>query len=216
MKKNKISNAVIRRLPRYLRHLAAMRREGVERTSSLALGRRMGLTASQIRQDLSCFGAFGQQGYGYNVESLYQQLREILYLDRQRDAVLIGAGNLGRALIRNFKFRESGICLRAVFDADPARIGTELGDITVSDVYTLRTYLEEHPTDVAILTLPSCYAQQVADLVMDRGIRGLWNFTGYDIDVSEAHADVVVENVHLSDSLQVMNYMISARETETE
>lgn len=212
MKKSRISKAVIRRLPRYLRHLEWMQREGIERTSSSALGAQMGLTASQIRQDLSCFGEFGQQGYGYNVDHLSQQLREILSLTQARDAVLLGVGNLGRALIRNFKFQDSGIRLCAVFDADPARIHSEIEGLTVRDVADLRPYLAEHPTSVAILTLPGSQAQIAADAVMDCGIRGIWNFTGTDIQIPREHQDVIVENVHFSDSLQVLNYLIAAAE----
>ena len=129
MKRDKISNAVIRRLPRYCRHLAALRREGVERISSSALGDKMGLTASQIRQDLSCFGEFGQQGYGYNVGTLYQEIREILHLNQQNEGILIGVGNLGRALLRNFRFADSGIHLAAAFDVAPECIGTEVNGV---------------------------------------------------------------------------------------
>jgi redox-sensing transcriptional repressor len=216
MKKNKISNAVIRRLPRYLRHLAAMRREGQERTSSSALGSRMGLTASQIRQDLSCFGEFGQQGYGYNVETLYRELREILYLNQEKDAVLVGVGNLGHALIRNFRFRESGIRLCAAFDADPALVGSSINGVTVEDAAGLSAYLARHPATVAILTLPGRYAQQTAELLMEGGVKGIWNFTGFDVEVPGRFSDVVIESVHFSDSLQVLNYLIGGAERETE
>ena len=210
--KKKISNAVIRRLPRYLRHLAAMRREGVERTSSSALGGRMGLTASQIRQDLSCFGEFGQQGYGYNVENLYRELQDILCLNRQRDAILVGVGNLGRALIQNFHFLDSGMRLRAVFDTNPDLVGKTLEGITVLDASTMEEYLREHPAAVAVLTLPARYTQRAAELLMDCGVRGLWNFTGFDVEVPPEHSDVVVESVHFSDSLRVLSYLIGNQE----
>lgn len=210
MKKGKISNAVIRRLPRYCRNLAALRREGVQRISSSALGQNMGLTASQIRQDLSCFGEFGQQGYGYNVESLYQELYEILYLHQKKEAVLIGAGNLGRALMQNFNFLDSGFHLAAAFDTDPERIGTQVNGVPVLDAAGLMDYLEEHPASVAVLTLPARYAQETAERLMEQGIRGIWNFTNYDLDVPEAHADVVVESLHFSDSLRVLSYLIDS------
>ncbi len=208
MRKGKISNAVIRRLPRYCRNLCALRREGVQRISSSALGKIMGLTASQIRQDLSCFGEFGQQGYGYNVENLYQEIYEILYLHKKRTAVLIGAGNLGRALIQNFNFADSGFHLAAVFDVDPALIGTEIGGVPVLDANGLEDYLKGHETSVAVMTLPARFAQQTADLLMDNGIRGIWNFTNFDFEVGEEHSDVVVESIHFSDSLRVLSYQI--------
>ncbi|HIS51143.1 MAG TPA: redox-sensing transcriptional repressor Rex [Candidatus Onthomonas avicola] len=208
MRKDKISNAVIRRLPRYCRNLAALRREGVERISSSALGKNMGLTASQIRQDLSCFGEFGQQGYGYNVDTLYQEIREILGLHRQRSAILVGAGNLGRALIRNFDFVDSGFRLEAAFDVRPELIGTEMHGVPVHDAAELGPYLETHAVAVAVLTLPPQSAQKTADLLMDKGIRGIWNFTNFDFEVGEEHAEVVVESMHFSDSLQVLSYLI--------
>lgn len=208
MRKGKISNAVIRRLPRYCRNLAVLRKEGVERISSSALGRNMGLTASQIRQDLSCFGEFGQQGYGYNVENLYQEIYEILYLHKKRSAILVGAGNLGRALIQNFNFTDSGFSLEAVFDVDPALIGTEINGVPVLDARGLEGYLQEHPVTAAVLTLPGRHVQQAADLLMANGVRGIWNFTNVDFEVPAEHSDVVVESLHFSDSLRVLSYQI--------
>ncbi|MBQ9165935.1 MAG: redox-sensing transcriptional repressor Rex [Oscillospiraceae bacterium] len=208
MRKGKISNAVIRRLPRYCRNLAALRKDGVERISSSALGKNMGLTASQIRQDLSCFGEFGQQGYGYNVENLYQEIYEILYLHKKHAAILVGAGNLGRALIQNFNFMDSGFQLEAIFDTKPALIGTEINGIPVLDAGEMEQYLKEHEVTIAVLTLPGKHVQQAADLLMDNGIRGIWNFTNIDFEVPEEHSDVVVESIHFSDSLQVLSYQI--------
>lgn len=208
MKKSKISNAVIRRLPRYCRNLAALRREGVQRISSSALGKNMGLTASQIRQDLNCFGEFGQQGYGYNVESLYQEIYEILNLHQKKEGILIGVGNLGCALIQNFNFLDSGVHLTAAFDVSPDRIGTEVNGVPVLNAAGLLDYLDAHNVTVAVLTLPARYAQETADLLMDHGIRGIWNFTNFDFEVSEAHQDVVVESLHFSDSLRVLSYLI--------
>ncbi len=208
MRKDKISNAVIRRLPRYCRNLEALRRDGVERISSSALGRNMGLTASQIRQDLSCFGEFGQQGYGYNVESLYQEIREILGMHRQRGAILVGVGNLGRALMRNFDFASSGFDLQAAFDIQPEVIGREIHGVTVRDAAGMEEYLEAHDVAVAVLTVPQQHAQRVTDRLVACGIRGIWNFTNFDVEVPEEHADVVVESIHFSDSLQVLSYLI--------
>lgn len=208
MKKGKISNAVIRRLPRYCRNLSVLRREGVQRISSSALGKNMGLTASQIRQDLSCFGEFGQQGYGYNVETLYQEIYEILCLNKKREAILIGVGNLGRALIQNFNFSDSGFRLTAAFDVDPAWVGKEVNGVPVLDAKGLECYLEENHVAVAVLTLPARFAQEMANLLMEHGIRGIWNFTNFDFEVSEEHADVVVESIHFSDSMRVLSYLI--------
>lgn len=209
MKKGKISNAVIRRLPRYCRSLRGLQREGVQRISSSALGKSMGLTASQIRQDLSCFGEFGQQGYGYNVDTLYQEIAEILSLNNKREAILVGVGNLGRALIKNFDFEASGFHLAAAFDVRPELIGTEINGVPVLSNEALEEYLKENQVAVAVLTLPAKFAQTVADLVMDHGIRGIWNFTNFDFEVGEEHSDVIVESIHFSDSLRVLSYLIA-------
>lgn len=208
MKKGKISNAVIRRLPRYCRSLQGLQREGVQRISSSALGKSMGLTASQIRQDLSCFGEFGQQGYGYNVDTLYREIYEILYLHKKREAVLIGVGNLGRALLRNFDFADSGFHLAAAFDIRPELVGSEVNGVPVLPVQKLEHYLETNDVAVAVLTLPAQYAQATADLLIEHGIRGIWNFTNFDFEVSEEHSDVVVESIHFSDSMRVLSYLI--------
>lgn len=208
MKKGKISNAVIRRLPRYCRSLRVLQREGVQRISSSALGKSMGLTASQIRQDLSCFGEFGQQGYGYNVDTLYQEIYEILSLNKKREAILIGVGNLGCALIKNFNFSESGFHLAAAFDVRPELIGTQINQVPVRSAQELEQYLEQNQVAVAVLTLPARYAQATADLLVEHGIRGIWNFTNFDFEVSEEHADVVVESIHFSDSMRVLSYLI--------
>lgn len=208
MKKSKISNAVIRRLPRYCRNLRALQREGVERISSSELGKKMGLTASQIRQDLSCFGEFGQQGYGYHVGSLYQEIREILHLDREKSGILIGVGNLGCALLQNFRFEDSGIRLAAAFDVSPRRIGTEVSGVPVLDAARLAAYLDENAVDVAVLTLPAGFAEETGQLLMEHGVRGIWNFTSFDLEAGETHPDVVVESLHFSDSLRVLSYLI--------
>lgn len=205
MKKERISNAVIRRLPRYYRHLEDLRAGGVVRISSGALGASMGLTASQIRQDLSCFGEFGQQGYGYNVESLRREIGEILGIGRGHRAILLGAGNLGRALMENFHFERSGFSLERAFDVDPAIVGRNLAGVPVSDVGDLEDYLREHPADVAVLTVPGSTAQALADRLVACGVRGLWNFTNTELSAPQK---VVVENVHFADSLLTLSYLI--------
>lgn len=207
MKKNKVSNAVIRRLPRYYRTLDTLYREGVIRISSSALGRSMGITASQIRQDLSCFGEFGQQGYGYNIADLRREVADILGMNNSYTAVLLGAGNLGRALMRNFSFGKNGFVLTAAFDTSPAVIGTEISGLTVQDQSQLAAYLKENPVSVGILTVPRSAAQEMADRLVDAGVKGIWNFTNSEIDVGDS--GVIVESVHFADSLLALSYLIS-------
>ncbi len=210
--KYRISANVIRRLPRYLRRLTLMERQGVERTSSGDLGERMGLTASQIRQDFNCFGGFGQQGYGYRVGDLRSGISSVLGLERTLTAVVIGAGNLGRALIINFNFAECGFELAAAFDTDPGLVGTALRDTPVLDAADLPAYLASHRVDVAVLTLPKKYARDTALAASRAGVRGIWNFTGIDIDADLG--DTIVENVHLSDSLLTMGYYLRGASKE--
>ena len=207
MKKEKVSSAVIRRLPRYYRHLSALQRAGVVRISSNALGRNMGLTASQIRQDLSCFGEFGQQGYGYNVEKLRGELSDILGMNCGHTAVELGAGNLGRALIENFHFELSGFRLSAAFDVDSAIVGTSISAVPVLHVDTLEEYLSQQPASVGVLTVPGKSAAEIAERLVRSGVRGIWNFTNMELDLRES--GVVVENVHFADSLLALSYMIS-------
>ncbi|MDD6160604.1 MAG: redox-sensing transcriptional repressor Rex [Oscillospiraceae bacterium] len=208
MKKDKISSAVIRRLPRYFRYLNDLYHNGIVRVSSETLARSMGLTASQIRQDLSCFGGFGQQGYGYNVERLRDEVAAILGMNNNHTIIILGAGNLGRALIENFPFRSSGFRLTAAFDIDPVLVGTRLGGVPVYHVDMLQSYIAEHKTDVAVLTVPASVAKSSAALLMDCGIEGLWNFTNVEIP-KNGHENVRIENVHFADSLLTLSYMIS-------
>ena len=207
MKKQKVSNAVIRRLPRYYRHLTDLSKAGVSRISSSALGTAMNLTASQIRQDLSCFGEFGQQGYGYNVESLRNEVAEILGMSREHTAVILGVGNLGRALIENFSFQRCGFRLTAAFDVDPQLIGREISGIRIHSADELESYLREEPASVGVLTVPKSAAESMAQRLIQSGIKGLWNFTNLELNVGDA--DVVVENVHFADSLLALSYLIS-------
>lgn len=207
MKKQKVSNAVIRRLPRYYRHLTDLSKAGVLRISSSALGTAMNLTASQIRQDLSCFGEFGQQGYGYNVESLRNEVAEILGMSRDHTAVILGVGNLGRALIENFNFQRCGFQLTAAFDVDPDLIGREISGIRIHSADELEAYLKEEPASVGVLTVPKSAAETMAQRLIQSGVKGLWNFTNLELNVGDA--DVVVENVHFADSLLTLSYLIS-------
>lgn len=212
-KQSKVSNAVIRRLPRYYRHLSELQRKGVVRISSSALGKSMGLTASQIRQDLFCFGEFGQQGYGYKVDSLREEIGEILGISRGHTVVVLGAGNLGRALIENFKFSNYGFRLLAAFDVNEA-VGGEIAGVPVYHVDCLEGFLKEHPVSVGLLTLPKTAAPQVAERLVEAGVHGIWNFTNCELSFPDK--DVVVESVHFSDSLLTLSYMISQSGTQEE
>lgn len=205
MKKEKVSTAVIRRLPRYYRNLEELSRAGTVRISSGALSAAMGITASQIRQDLSCFGEFGLQGYGYNVENLRREIGEILGVGQGHRAVLLGAGNLGRALMENFHFERTGFTLTAAFDIDPAIVGKELAGVPILDSKELEHYLEQNGTDVAVLTVPGRAAQMVTDRLVQCKVRGIWNFTNMELSVPRS---TVVENVHFADSLLTLGYMI--------
>ena len=205
----KVSQAVIRRLPRYHTHLRELQDMGVTKISSKDLGDKMGLTASQVRQDLNCFGGFGQQGYGYPVNGLLDSIGQILKLDQIKTAVIVGTGNLGRAIVNNFNFFSNGFKLVAAFDSDPAVIGTEISGIPVYDVRQLRDYCTANQPDVGVLTMPKKYAREVAGILCDCGIRGIWNFTNTDL-----HLDidaVPVENVHFAESLMVLSYKIGEK-----
>jgi len=207
MRKEHVSGAVIRRLPRYYRHLTELSAAGVERVSSNALGKGLGLTASQIRQDLSCFGEFGQQGYGYKVEKLRREIADILGIDRGHTAVLLGTGNLGRALINNFNFKKNGFELAAAFDIAPERTGTQMAGVPVYHVDELEGYLSRSPASIGVLTVPKSAAVELAQRLVQSGVKGIWNFTNMELG---AHCGgAVVENVHFADSLLTLGYMIS-------
>ena len=211
MKRNaKVSTAVIRRLPRYYRQLSELQEAGTVRISSSALGKSMGLTASQIRQDLFCFGEFGQQGYGYKGDSLKEEIGEILGINRGHTVVVLGTGNLGRAIIENFKFSSNGFRLLAAFDVNPLLVGTRIGGVPVYHADTLEQFIREHQVSVGMLTVPISAAQEMGERLAAAGVKGIWNFTNYE--VSFPGADVVVESVHFSDSLLALSYMISQRE----
>ena len=206
MEGKRISMAVVRRMPRYFRYVDELYQNGTARISSGALAAKMGLTASQVRQDFNCFGGFGQQGYGYNVENLRASIREILKLDDSHKAVLLGAGNLGRALMTNFNFSQSGCALAAAFDIKPELAGTEIAGTPVLPMDRLEGYIKEQQPDIAILTLPRQAAKEAADNLCRWGIRGIWNFTGVDLHLDGIQ--IPVENVHFSESLMTLSYLI--------
>ena len=211
MKRNtRVSTAVIRRLPRYYRQLSELQRKGVVRISSSALGKSMGLTASQIRQDLFCFGGFGQQGYGYKVDGLKEQIGEILGINRGHTIVVLGAGNLGRALIENFKFFNNGFQLLAAFDVQEKTVGTQITGVPVYHADALEDFLRQNPVSVGVLTVPKSAALSMGERLVAAGVHGIWNFT--NCEIAFPGEDVVVESVHFSDSLLALSYMISQRE----
>lgn len=209
MTRKNVSDAVIRRLPRYYRYLDDLHNKGVVRISSNSLGNKMGITASQIRQDLSCFGEFGQQGYGYNIEELRAEVGRILGTDKQHRIIVVGVGNLGHALMQNFRFMESGFTLDAAFDISPALIGSEVAGIPVLSMDELENYLNSHPVDVAVLTVPRSVAQSIADSLVASGVRGFWNFT--NVELSSTVEGVCFEDVHFADSLLTLSYRIAER-----
>lgn len=210
-KSSKVSTAVIRRLPRYYRYLSELQHKGVTRISSGALGKSMGLTASQIRQDLSCFGEFGQQGYGYKVSSLREEVAEILGINRGNRAIVLGVGNLGRALLENFPFADYGFQVMAAFDNSDKVVGLNIKDVPVLSVATLSEFLKTESVNVGVVAVPKIVAQKTVELLVDAGVTGIWNFTNVEVTVPEEIA--VVESVHFSDSLLALSYMISPRGT---
>lgn len=208
MRKDKISSAVIRRLPRYYRHLDDLLRAGTVRISSSSLARSMGLTASQIRQDLSCFGGFGQQGYGYNVERLRSEVADILGMNRNHTVAILGAGNLGRALMENFPFKSNGFRLVAAYDVDPELVGAQISGTPVYHVDELERRLRDEPVSVCVLTVPAGVAEPTALRLARCGVTGIWNFTNVELPQQDM-TGVRVEDVHFADSLLTLSYMIS-------
>ena len=207
MKKQKISDAVIHRLPRYYRYLDDLYNKGVVRISSSSLGDKMDITASQIRQDLSCFGEFGQQGYGYKVTALRAEIASILGMDRGYSAILIGVGNLGQALLCNFSFKTWGFDLKAAFDVKPQLIGTDYEGVKIHDMATLPQFLSENKVDAAVLCVPKAHAVQTTELLTSHGVNAIWNFTNVELTAPES--STIVENIHFSDSLLSLSYYIS-------
>lgn len=209
MASKNISMAVIRRLPKYYRYLADLLDRDIHRISSKELSEIIGFTASQIRQDLNNFGGFGQQGYGYNVEALHYEIGKILGLNKKYKAVLVGAGNLGQALINYAGFKNAGFDICAVFDANPKMIGLKLRDYEILDSDTLQNYVSENSVDIAILCIPKNGAQDVADSLVEAGIKGIWNFAPIDLQVPD---NVIVESVNLTESLFTLSYLMKEKE----
>ncbi len=197
---------VVKRLPRYYRYLSDLIGHDITRVSSAELSRKMGVTASQIRQDFNCFGDFGQQGYGYNVKHLHAKIGEILGLDKHYSLIIVGAGNLGHALANYAGIEKRGYRIIGIFDNDPQKIGTKIKNVSVSDVATLESFCKQNQVDIAVLTLPKTEINSVTDKLVASGVKGLWNFSYMELNVPD---HIAVENVHLSDSLMTLSYKIS-------
>lgn len=206
MEEKEISQAVIGRLPRYFRYLGELRDDGVERISSQELSELMHVTASQIRQDFNNFGGFGQQGYGYNVEYLYEEIGKILGLDKQHNFIIVGAGNLGRALGNYLNFERRGFIFKGIFDKDESLVGQTVRGVRVKSINELDSFVRDNDIDIAVLTIPKTSAVEIVDRLVLSGIRAIWNFAHVDLNVPEG---VQVENVHLSDSLMKLSYNIN-------
>ena len=211
-KKTGISSSVIRRLPRYYRFIGELLNQGTVRISSGELAEKMSLTASQIRQDLNCFGGFGQQGYGYNLAELRQEIGKILGVSKGCKTVLIGAGNLGRAIAAHMDFAKYGCSLVGVFDSDPQKMGKQVANLEIMHVSEMESFFEMEQPQIAILCIPRTSAQELADKLVSLGIKAFWNFSHYDIKIS--HKNVAVENVHLGDSLMMLSYALNNSDEE--
>ena len=211
--KTAVSSAVIKRLPRYHRYLGDLLREGKFRISSAELSRMMNVTASQIRQDLNCFGGFGQQGYGYNVKYLHAKISELLGVNNGFSAVIVGAGNLGRALAATHMFERRGVNRLALFDTNPELIGGDIYGIPVYSVETLADFCRENKVNIGVLTVPKEAAYEVAVTMAEAGVEGIWNFANMELKLPE-HSHVIVENIHLGDSLMTLCYEIKTKNDE--
>ena len=208
-----ISQAVIGRLPRYFRYLGELRDSGVERISSQELSELMKVTASQIRQDFNNFGGFGQQGYGYNVDYLYKEIAKILGLNQTHNFIIVGSGNLGRALGNYLNFERRGFLLKGMFDQNPAVIGSEVRGVKVMPMEEMEQFVRDNDIDIAVLTLPKTSAVDVADRLAQNGIKAIWNFAHVDLNLPK---EIQVENVHLSDSLMKLSYNLNRYRKEQE
>ncbi len=206
MRNSIISNSVIKRLPRYYRFLGELKMQGMTRISSRELSERMGLTASQIRQDLNCFGGFGQQGYGYNIEILQSEIGKILGLDRPKNTILIGMGNLGRAVTMHINFESKGFRLIGLFDSKESLVGQVVKNLPIRSTAMIDEFCRENLPEVAILCIPKKAAEELSDTLVSLGIKGFWNFSHYDLSLK--HPDVRVENVHFGDSLMTLSYRL--------
>ena len=206
LEEREISQAVIRRLPRYYRYLGELLENGVERISSNDLSKRMKVTASQIRQDLNNFGGFGQQGYGYNVKYLYTEIGKILGLEEAHNMIIIGAGNLGQALANYAAFEKRGFVLKGIFDVNPRLVGVSIRGVPIRMMDELKTFVQQNDVEIAVLTIPKDKAIEVANMLVDNGVRSIWNFAHTDLNLPD---HIIVENVHLSESLMQLSYNIS-------
>ena len=207
--KKKVSIAVVRRLPRYYRYLSDLLKVDITRVSSKELSNRMGITASQIRQDLNCFGGFGQQGYGYNVESLYNEIGNILGVNNKFHTIIIGAGNMGQALANYPNFEKRGFLLTGIFDINTKIIGKKIKNIEIMHLDTIEEFVKHNRVDIAIITVPSENTPVIAERIARLGIKGLWNFSPMDLKLP--CDGIVIENVHLSDSLMVLGYKMNEK-----
>lgn len=211
MEERQISKAVIKRLPRYYRYLGEILDSGTERISSGELSSRMKVTASQIRQDLNHFGGFGQQGYGYNVKYLHEEIGKILGLDQSHNMIVVGGGNMGQALSKYASFERNGFKIKGIFDVNPDLIGKTIGNIKIHPIEEIRDFIKDENIEIAALTLPKAAAPEMTDILVSCGIKAIWNFAHTDLSVPK---DVVVENVHLFDSLLRLSYNLSSYEKE--
>ena len=202
-----ISNSVIKRLPRYYRFLGELRNMGMTRISSRELSERMGLTASQIRQDLNCFGGFGQQGYGYNIDILQAEIARILGLDVPKSTILIGMGNLGRAVTMHINFESKGFRLIGLFDSKESLVGQVVKNLPIRSTASLDEFCRENRPEVAVLCIPKNAAEDISKQLVALGIRGFWNFSHYDLSME--YKNIKVENVHFSDSLMTLSYRLN-------
>lgn len=211
MERNSISKAVIKRLPRYYRYLGEIMESGVERISSGELSKKMNVTASQIRQDLNNFGGFGQQGYGYNVKYLYVEIGKILGVDKKHNMVIVGAGNLGRALANYANFEKRGFVVTGLFDKSPEIIGKKVRDVLVQPMDNLEKFVRDNDVDIATLAIPKTEAVKVAEKLAECGVKAIWNFAHTDLNLPK---NIVVENVHLSESLMQLSYNLTRAEND--
>ncbi|MDR2533143.1 MAG: redox-sensing transcriptional repressor Rex [Oscillospiraceae bacterium] len=205
--KNYISNSVIRRLPRYYRFLGDLQKEGLTKISSFELSARMKLTASQIRQDLNCFGGFGMQGYGYNVAELRSEIGKIIGVERKIGAILIGAGNLGKAIITYFDFPKYGCELIGIFDNNSDLVDSQIAGVTICHISKLAAFCKKSKPEIAVLCIPKENAGAISEMLVDCGVKAFWNFSHYDINLH--FDDIIVENVHMGDSLLTLAYNVN-------
>lgn len=213
MGKMKVSNAIIRRLPRYRRYLGYLQSKGIKKISSNELSEMIGYTASQIRQDLNTFGEFGQQGYGYEVDRLYKEINKILGLDREYKTVVVGVGNLGQAITNYTYYYKIGFNIIGLFDANPRIVGNVINDVEVMDSADLEEYCKREKIDIGIICVNRENAQKVADALVSGGVKGIWNFAPIDLAIPEG---IALESVHLSDSLHALSFMIKSMNEDTD